>query len=72
MTNYIKPKMDCRHVVLYYDAKGKELDGKGWCVNLDSHVSVISQRFESFGDAQMFITDNTWWFLPSFNEEVKQ
>jgi hypothetical protein len=57
-----------RHIVIYYDGKKKDLDGKGWCVNLDSHVTCIRQRFESFGDAQMFITDNSWWFLPSLTE----
>jgi hypothetical protein len=57
-----------RHIVIYYDGKKKDLDGKGWCVNLDSQVTCIGQRFESFGDAQMFITDNSWWFLPSLTE----
>lgn len=66
--NSTKPKMDCRHIVLYYDGKMKELDGKGWCVNLDSLATAVSQRFESFSDAQMFITDNSWWFMPALNE----
>ena len=57
-----------RRIVIYYDGKMKELDGKGWCVNLDSLATVLSQRFESFGDAQMFITDNSWWFMPSLHE----
>lgn len=58
-----------RRIVIYYDGKMKELDGKGWCVNLDSLATVLSQRFESFSDAQMFITDNSWWFMPSLTEK---
>jgi hypothetical protein len=57
-----------RHIILYYDGEKKDLDGKGWCVNLNSLATVLSQRFESFSDAQMFITDNSWWFMPSLHE----
>jgi hypothetical protein len=58
-----------RHIVIYYDGKMKELDGKGWCVNLNSLTACVSQRFESFSDATMFITDNSWWFMPSLAEK---
>lgn len=58
-----------RRIVIYYDGEMKELDGKGWCVNLDNLATCVSQRFESLSDAQMFITDNSWWFMPSLTEK---
>ena len=70
MTNEMND-LAVRHIVIYYDTNMKDLDGKGWCVNLDSLATCVSQRFESFSDATMFITDNSWWFIPSIHG-VKQ
>jgi hypothetical protein len=53
------------HIVIYYDADMKEADGLGWCVEL--HPSSTTNRFATLADAQLFITDNSWYFLPSIH-----
>jgi len=55
-----------RHIVIYYDADMKDADGLGWCVELQP--SSTTHRFATFSDATMFITDNSWWFMPALNE----
>ena len=55
-----------RHIVIYYDTDMKRLDGLGWCVEL--RPSHRQHRFTTFSDATMFITDNSWWFMPALNE----
>ena len=59
-------ELNARHIVLYYDTDMKDADGLGWCVELQP--SSTTNRFATFTDAQMFITDNSWWFLPSLTE----
>lgn len=49
--------------VIFFDKAMKEMDGKGWCINF-SNASAI-QRFETLGDAQLYITDNSWYFMPA-------
>ena len=58
-----------RRVVLYYDTDMKDADGLGWCVELQPSSTL--HRFATFSDATMFITDNSWWFMPSIHG-VKQ
>jgi hypothetical protein len=62
----VMDELNARHIVLYYDADMKDADGLGWCVELQP--SSTTNRFATFADAQMFITDNSWWFLPSLTE----
>jgi hypothetical protein len=52
-----------RHIIIYYDADLHDADGLGWCVELQP--SSTTNRFATFVDAQLFITDNSWFFLPS-------
>lgn len=54
---------NARHIVLYYDADMKDADGLGWCVELQP--SSTTNRFATLADAQLFITDNSWYFMPS-------
>ena len=49
--------------VICFDATMKELDGKGWCVKFSNSAGM--ERFTSLSDVQMFITDNSWYFMPS-------
>lgn len=50
-------------MVVYYDKDMKEADGLGWCVELQP--SSTTNRFATFAEAQLFMTDNSWFFLPS-------
>lgn len=49
--------------VICFDQTMKELDGKGWCVRFSNSSGM--ERFATLSDAQLFITDNSWYFLPS-------
>ena len=60
-------ELNVRHIVIYYDAYTKEADGLGWCVELQP--SSTTNRFATLSDAQLFITDNSWYFLPSIYKE---
>lgn len=60
-------ELNCNHIVIYYDADMKEVDGRGWCVELQP--SSTTNRFATLADAQLFITDNSWYFLPSIYKE---
>ena len=60
-------ELNVRHIVIYYDADIKEADGLGWCVELQP--SSMTHRFATLADAQLFITDNSWYFLPSIYKE---
>ena len=51
-----------KHIVIYYDAEMKQADGLGWCVEL--LPSSTTNRFATLADAQLFITDNSWYFIP--------
>ena len=57
-----------RRITLYYDTGMKELDGRGWCLRLGNSSVVFLHRFETLADTQMYITDNSWWFMPSLHE----
>lgn len=50
--------------LLYFDQELKEQDGRGWCVRFSNQDAPV-QRFATLNDAQMFITDNSWYFMPS-------
>jgi len=54
-----------RHMVVYYDKDMKDADGLGWCVELQP--SSTTNRFATFSEAQLFMTDNSWFFLPSMH-----
>ena len=56
-------EINCRNIVIYYDADMKDHDGLCWCVELNP--SSTTNRFATLSDAQLFITDNSWFFLPS-------
>lgn len=60
-------ELNCNHIVIYYDADMKEADGLGWCVALQPFCTT--HRFATLADAQLFITDNSWYFLPSIYKE---
>jgi len=51
------------HIVIYYDADMKNTDGLCWCVEL--LPSSTTNRFATLADAQLFITDNSWYFVPN-------
>jgi hypothetical protein len=51
-----------KHIVIYYDAEMKHIDGLCWCVEL--LPSSTTNRFATLADAQLFITDNSWYFIP--------
>ena len=55
-----------RNIVISYDADMKRSHGSGWSVELQP--TPATHYFATFGDAMMFITDNSWHFLPSIHE----
>jgi hypothetical protein len=59
-------EINAPHIVIYYDADMKEADGLAWCVEL--LPSSTTHRFATLADAQLFITDNSWYFLPSIHK----
>jgi hypothetical protein len=59
-------EINVAHIVIYYDADMKEADGLAWCVEL--LPSSTTHRFATLADAQLFITDNSWYFLPSIHK----
>lgn len=59
-------EINSNHIVIYYDADMKDHDGLCWCVELNP--SSTTNRFATLADAQLFITDNSWFFMPSTYE----
>ena len=61
----VSDEVTTRNIVIYYDANMKGYDGLCWCVELNP--SSTTNRFATLTDAQLFITDNSWFFLPSIH-----
>lgn len=50
------------HLTLYYDADKKDVNNNCWCVKFSNSNTVYC--FPTLVDAQLYITENSWHFMP--------